>query len=93
MKIYVVIQDPDYYQHYDSVHPTLDEAKNYVVESERVARVERSPYDYDTEMFTNGSWKTSVGEVHNGMLAWGYPGSGHTHGIITEEVRSEDGTD
>lgn len=89
MNVYIVIQDPDYCQHYDSVWLTLDEAKNYVVESERVAKVERSPYDYDTVMFAKGSWETSVGEVHNGMLAWGYPGSGHTHGIITEEVSSE----
>lgn len=87
--VYVVIRDPDFNEHYDSVWSTIEAARNYVFACERKYRVEDSRHQYDHDIFKTGRWTTNK----DGVEVWGYPGSGNTYGVVTEELSpSDDGS-
>jgi hypothetical protein len=81
LEVYVVVTDPDFYTHYDSVWLSEESARSYIQDEER-----RNKHLYGPEFLKRGRWmEKHHTDLERAILVWGYPGYGNTHGIIREE--------
>lgn len=90
MKVYVVVTDPNYYCHYDSVWPTLDVARAHVMDRER-AEMETHRSRAIRRTLESGRWaKYHIKDLNKMALVWGYRGYGDSYGIIEEETGGDE---
>lgn len=90
MKVYVVVSDPNYYCHYDSVWSSMEGAQAYVMDRER-GELERHPGRVHRKPIESGRWaEYRITDLDKVALVWGYPGYGDEFGIIEEETGDDE---